>query len=284
MDIDTLFEQRINMQTPEELKQIVKDKYTQIAEQTKKANASSCCGATSSCCGDGMDYSIMADDYTGQEGYVPEADLALGCGIPTEHAGIRPGMTVLDLGSGAGNDVFIAAREVGPSGHVIGIDMTEQMIGKANTNKAKLGMEIVEFRLGEIEQLPVDDNSIDVVISNCVLNLVPDKAAAFAEMYRVLRPGGSFTVSDIVVQGDLPDHVRSVASLYAGCVSGAEQREEYLAHIEQAGFTSVAIPKERPLDIPQEILDSELADYPPEDRSLKGANLASITVRAFKPR
>lgn len=271
------------MQTPEELKKIVKDKYTQIAEQTKEANASSCCGATSSCCGDGMDYSIMADDYTGQEGYVPEADLALGCGIPTEHAGIRPGMTVLDLGSGAGNDVFIAAREVGPSGHVIGIDMTEQMIGKANTNKAKLGMENVEFRLGEIEQLPVADNSIDVVISNCVLNLVPDKAAAFAEIFRVLRPGGNFTVSDIVVEGDLPDALRSVAELYAGCVSGAERRNTYLDHIANAGFISVSIPKEKAIHMPTEILEEVLSSLPDAKETMKKARLVSVTVHAVKP-
>lgn len=271
------------MQTPEELKKIVKDKYTQIAEQTRGANASSCCGATTSCCGDDMTYTIMADDYTGLEGYVPEADLALGCGIPTEYAGIRPGMTVLDLGSGAGNDVFIAAREAGPTGRIIGIDMTGQMIEKANANKAKLGIENVEFRLGEIEQLPVDDNSIDVVISNCVLNLVPDKATAFSEIFRVLKPGGTFTVSDIVVDGDMPEALRSVAELYAGCVSGAERRQDYLAHITRAGFSETSIPIEKPIHIPDDVLRGVLTSFPEEERNLDAVRLVSVTVRAVKP-
>jgi SAM-dependent methyltransferase len=271
------------MPTPEELKNIIKDKYSIIAGQAKETNASSCCGATSSCCGDGMTYSIMADDYTGKEGYVADADLALGCGIPTDYAGIREGMTVLDLGSGAGNDVFIAAKDVGPSGRVIGVDMTEVMIAKANENKAKLGAENVEFRLGEIEQLPLDDASVDVVISNCVLNLVPDKAKAFAEMYRVLRPGGSFTVSDIVVDGDMPAELRGVAELYAGCVSGAERREEYLGHITECGFVDVATPKEKPIHIPDDVLQDVLAALPAEKRNLDGARLVSVTVRAVKP-
>jgi SAM-dependent methyltransferase len=271
------------MPTPEQLKQIVKDKYTEIAVQSKETNASSCCGATSSCCGDGMTYSIMADDYTGKEGYVAEADLALGCGIPTEYAGIQPGMTVLDLGSGAGNDVFIAAREVGSEGFVIGVDMTEVMIAKANENRDKLGASNVEFRLGEIEALPLDDASVDVVISNCVLNLVPDKARAFAEIYRVLRPGGSFTVSDIVVDGDMPVELRSVAELYAGCVSGAERREQYLGHITQSGFINVSTPKEKPIHIPNEVLQEVLAVMPEEKRNLEGARLVSVTVRGVKP-
>jgi len=272
------------MPTPEELKILVKDKYAQIAEQAKETNASSCCGATSACCGDGMTYSIMADDYTGKDGYVADADLALGCGIPTDYAGIQPGMTVLDLGSGAGNDVFIAAKEVGESGRVIGVDMTDVMIAKANENREKLGATNVEFRLGDIEALPLDADSVDVVISNCVLNLVPNKARAFAEMYRVLRPGGSFAVSDIVVDGVMPEELRSVAELYAGCVSGAEQREEYLAHITDSGFTDVSIPKEKPIHIPEEILHEVLSALPEDRRNLEGARLVSVTVRAVKPR
>lgn len=267
--------------TPDQLKQIVKEKYTIIADQTMDQNASSCCGATS-CCGEGT-YTIMSDDYAGREGYAPEADLGLGCGIPTDHAGIQPGMTVLDLGSGAGNDVFIAAREVGETGRVIGVDMTEAMIVKANENKAKLGVGHVDFRLGEIESMPVDDNSVDVVISNCVLNLVPDKAAAFAEIFRVLKPGGSFTVSDIIVDGEMPAHLRSVATMYAGCVSGAEKREEYLGHIRAAGFTELAIPKEKDIHIPDSVLQAELAELPAEQRSMGDARLVSVTVRAVKP-
>ncbi len=271
------------MITPEELKQIVKDKYTVIADQAKEANASSCCGATSVCCGDGMTYSIMADDYTGKHGYAEEADLALGCGIPTDYADIRPGMTVLDLGSGAGNDVFIAAKDAGPDGLVIGVDMTEAMIVKANENKSKLGAGNVDFRLGEIESLPIDDDSVDVIISNCVLNLVPEKEKAFAEMFRVLKSGGSFTVSDIVVDGDMPTHLRSVATMYAGCVSGAERRERYLGYIREAGFIDVSIPKEKPIRIPDDVIQSELAHLPEEQRSMGSAHLVSVTVRAVKP-
>ncbi len=271
------------MITPEELKQVVKDKYTIIADQAKEANASSCCGATSVCCGDTMTYSIMADDYSGKAGYAEEADLALGCGIPTDYAGIRPGMTVLDLGSGAGNDVFIAAKETGPEGRVIGVDMTEAMIAKANANKEKLGAANVDFRLGEIESMPVDDASVDVIISNCVLNLVPEKEKAFADMFRVLKPGGSFTVSDIVVDGDMPEHLRSVATMYAGCVSGAEQRERYLGYIREAGFTAVSIPKEKPIVIPDDVIQSELAHLPEEQRSMGSARLVSVTVHAVKP-
>ena len=189
----------------------------------------------------------------------------------------------LTVGSGAGNDVFISAREVGETGHVIGVDMTEAMVAKANENKAKLGVEHVDFRLGEIESLPVDNNSVDVVISNCVLNLVPDKAAAFAEIFRVLKPGGSFTVSDIIVDGAMPAHLRDVATMYAGCVSGAENREQYLGHIRAAGFTEVAIPKEKEIVISDSILQSELADLPAEQRSMGDARLVSVTVRAVKP-
>jgi SAM-dependent methyltransferase len=230
-----------------------------------------------------MTYSIMADDYSGKDGYAAEADLALGCGIPTDYAGIRPGMTVLDLGSGAGNDVFIAAKETGPDGLVIGVDMTQAMIAKANENKEKLGTANVDFRLGEIEAMPVDSDSVDVIISNCVLNLVPDKAKAFAEMYRVLKPGGSFAVSDIVVEGDMPEHLRSVATMYAGCVSGAVQREQYLGLIRQAGFIDVAVPKEKPIVIPEEVIQSELAEFPAELRTMGDARLISVTVRAVKP-
>lgn len=269
------------MPTQEQLKHIVRDKYTSIAVQSHDENASSCCGATA-CCGDGT-YTIMSDDYTGREGYVAEADLGLGCGIPTDHAGIRPGMTVLDLGSGAGNDVFIAAREVGAEGFVIGVDMTEAMIAKAEENKRKLGISHVDFRLGEIEALPVDSNSVDVVVSNCVLNLVPDKSAAFAEILRVLKPGGSFTVSDIVVEGEMPEALRSVATMYAGCVSGAERQERYLEIIRSTGFVDVTIPKRKDIVIPANILEQELAALPPEQRTMGDARLLSVTVRAFKP-
>ncbi len=270
------------MITPETLKQIVKEKYAEIAGQSREENASSCCGATSSCCGDSTTYTIMADDYKGMDGYVAEADLGLGCGIPTAFAGIQSGMTVLDLGSGAGNDAFIAAREVGSEGHVIGIDMTEAMIEKANFNKQKIGAANVEFRFGDIENMPVESDSVDVILSNCVLNLVPDKAAAFAEMFRVLKPGGSFSVSDIVVEGEMPEALKAVAELYAGCVSGAIPKSEYLELLRNAGFDSVDIPKEKEITIPESILLEVSAALPEEHRTLGGARLLSVTVRGTK--
>ncbi len=267
----------------EDLKSVVREKYAAIAEQSRERNASSCCGATSSCCGDGTTYTIMSDDYSGRAGYVEDADLGLGCGIPTDAARLRPGMTVLDLGSGAGNDAFIAARGVGDEGLVIGVDMTEAMIAKANENKDKVGARNVEFRLGEIEVLPVDSDSVDVILSNCVLNLVPDKRAAFAEMRRVLKSDGHFAVSDIVHDGDMPPALKSVAELYAGCVSGAIRKDEYLALIAEAGFTDVEICKEKTIDIPEEVLRDVAATLPEDARTLSATRLLSVTVRARKP-
>ena len=186
----------------ENLKEIVKEKYGSIADQSREQNASSCCGASCGC--DTLDASIMAEDYSKLKGYVPDADLGLGCGLPTEFALIKEGDTVVDLGSGAGNDAFVARSIAGANGKVIGIDMTEKMISKARTNAEKLGFNNVEFRLGDIEDMPLSDAIADVVVSNCVLNLVPDKVKAFAEVFRVLKPGGHFSVSDIVLEGDFP--------------------------------------------------------------------------------
>lgn len=264
---------------PEDLKLVVRDRYADIAKTAEAAT--SCCGPQSTCCG--TTYTIMSDDYTHMEGYVPEADLGLGCGLPTEHAGIAPGMTVLDLGSGAGNDVFIAAKLTGADGRVIGIDMTPEMIARAEANKAKLGAGNVEFRLGEIEHMPVDDASVDVVISNCVLNLVPDKRRAFAEMARVLRPGGHFCVSDIVLEGEIPAALKQVAELYAGCVSGAEQKTAYLGMIGEAGFAGVRIAKEKLIEIPVETLRDLTTDLAEHERSMNDARLLSITVIGTKP-
>ena len=193
---------------------------------------------------------VIGDAYAGVAGRLDEADLNLGCGVPTRHAALQPGETVLDLGSGAGNDVFIARHEVGPEGRVIGVDMTPDMIAKARANAAKLGFANVEFRLGEIEHLPVEAGSIDVIISNCVLNLLPDKAPAFAEMFRVLRPGGRFCVSDIVATGELPEGVRNAAGLYVGCIAGAMPEAEYLGLIDEAGFADVGSPRPSRLSCP----------------------------------
>ena len=230
------------MNNDNQIKELVKEKYSAIAGQQREQNLSSCCGATESCNGDL--YNIMSDDYSKLEGYNPDADLGLGCGLPTEFAQIKKGDTVIDLGSGAGNDVFIARRIVGENGNVIGIDFTEKMIERANENAIKLGYRNVEFRHGDIDNMPVFSNKADVVVSNCVLNLVPNKHKAFSEIYRVLKPGGRFSISDIVITGGaLPEKWKQVAELYAGCVAGAMQKQEYLDIIKEAGFESIMLQK-----------------------------------------
>lgn len=231
-----------------EITSAVRKKYGEIAR-----SASSCCGPT---CGCGTSTGIagqivMNDLYESIDPAIRStADLGLGCGTPLSYAAVQRGMTVLDLGSGAGIDAFIAAQEVGPSGKVIGVDMTPEMVSRSRINRAKLRMENTEFRLGEIEHLPVETGSIDRIISNCVINLVPDKRVAFAEMYRVLKAGGRFAVSDIVSVGTIPDAIRSDMSEWAGCVAGAIERDAYLALAREAGFAdvTVAVEKEYPLD------------------------------------
>ncbi|MBK8301396.1 MAG: arsenite methyltransferase [Chitinophagaceae bacterium] len=270
------------MNNDSQIKQLVKDKYSEIANQSKDVNAASCCGATSSCCGDDV-YNIMADDYSKLEGYNPDADLGLGCGLPTEFAKIKEGDTVIDLGSGAGNDAFVARKFVGEKGKVIGVDFTDAMIARARDNAEKLGLNNVEFRQGDIEDMPVTANKADVIVSNCVLNLVPNKHKVFSEVYRVLKPGGHFSISDIVLEGELPAKWKEVAELYAGCVSGAIQRKEYLGIIEEAGFTNITLQKDKTIVIPDDILANylsadEIAAYK------KGATrITSITVYAEKP-
>ncbi|MBK6641815.1 MAG: arsenite methyltransferase [Bacteroidetes bacterium] len=267
------------MQTTDQIKEMVKQKYTEIALQDKSTNASSCCGATGSC---GEVYTIMADEYKGLEGYNENADLGLGCGLPTQFAKIKAGDVVIDLGSGAGNDCFVARAETGPTGKVIGIDMTPAMIEKAQQNADKLNYNNVEFRLGDIERLPVAANMADVVVSNCVLNLVPDKRKAFLEIARVLKPGGHFSISDIVLTGTLPDKLRGAAEMYAGCVAGAIQKEEYLGLIKEFGFDNITLQKEKPIIIPDQIL----ADYLTQDEiaayKKSAVGIYSITVYAEK--
>jgi arsenite methyltransferase len=263
-----------------QLKQLVKEKYATIADQSKSMNESSCCGATGSCAT--IDYSLMTDDYTNIIGHVTDADLGLGCGLPTQFAQIEEGDTVIDLGSGAGNDAFVARALVGERGKVIGIDFTEKMVEKARANADKLKFNNVEFRLGDIENMPVAGNVADVVVSNCVLNLVPDKKQAFAETFRVLKKGGHFSVSDIVLVGTLPEGLRQSAEMYAGCVSGAIQKDEYLATIKSAGFTNVTIQKEKRISIPDKILKNYLSED--EMKQFKDGNVGieSITVYAEK--
>jgi len=266
--------------TADELKQLVKDKYAQIAEQSKDQNGASCCGATG--CST-IDYSIMADDYTQLKGYAADADLGLGCGLPTEFALMKEGDTVVDLGSGAGNDAFVARAVVGEKGRVIGIDFTDKMIEKARANAEKLGYSNVHFRQGDIEDMPLANEMADVVVSNCVLNLVPDKQRAFQEMFRVLKKGGHFSVSDIVLLGELPTGLQSSAEMYAGCVAGAIQKQDYLGMIKQAGFTNIRVQKEKRISIPDDILSEYLTGDLLAEYKEGSTGIFSITVYGEKP-
>lgn len=268
------------MKKPEDIKIIVRDKYAEIANQSKTVNEASCCG-TGSCTG--VDYTVFADDYSKLKGYNPDADLGLGCGLPTEFALIKEGDTVIDLGSGAGNDAFVARAIAGEKGKVIGIDFTREMIDKASDNADKLGFNNVDFRFGDIEKMPVTSNKADVIISNCVLNLVPDKVKAFKEIFRVLKPGGHFSVSDIVATGELPDSIKSGAELYAGCVSGAIRKDEYLGIIEDTGFINIKVQKEKIINIPDDIYGKFISAEELEKFRKSGVNLVSVTVYADKP-
>lgn len=266
--------------TTDELKEAVKAKYSQIGQQSAG-------DATSSCCGEGTSgeevYNIMNDDYSEIEGYNKEADLGLGCGLPTQFAKINEGDTVIDLGSGAGNDCFVARHETGPAGKVLGIDFAEPMIAKARMNAEKLGFNNVEFRHGDIENMPVSDNLADVIVSNCVLNLVPNKRNVFAEIFRVLKPGGHFSISDIVLVGNLPEALREDAEMYAGCVAGAIQKEDYLEYIREQGFENLTMQKEKPIVIPDDILGKYLSEQEIDDFNNGSTGIYSITVFAQKP-
>ena len=258
-------------------KQIVREKYAEIVTQK-----SGCCGP--SCCGPTEEIAtVFAEGYESLPGYVPEADLGLGCGLPTESARIQPGQAVLDLGSGAGNDVFIARQLTGAAGRVTGIDFTREMVDRANVNKARLGYENVEFVHGDIEEIPLPDAQFDVVISNCVLNLVPGKEKAYREIFRVLRPGGHFAISDVVVTGELPAGLQEAAEMYAGCVAGAMEREAYLEVIRSAGFTNLRIEKDKVIHLPDELLrryvsEEELQAFRRGDHQIR-----SLTIYAERP-
>ena len=271
----------------EEIKKIVRDGYSKVARQ-----GSSCCGPKKSCCG-GINTAKGISEkigYTEEEMQtVPEgANLGLGCGNPIALASLKKGETVLDLGSGAGFDCFLAANKVGPAGKVIGVDMTAEMVEKANGNARKGHYANVEFRFGEIESLPVEDNSVDVVISNCVINLVPDKSAAFKEAYRVLKPGGRLMVSDVVLLKPLPKSIQNSVEAYIGCLSGAMMKDDYLKVISKAGFKNVKILEENafPLDVmandptAKAILDTPRVSA--ED--IKSAENSVVSIKVFATR
>ena len=257
------------------IKDSVKSKYAEIAIE---ATSCGCCGTNSKV----IDYSIMKDDYTALEGYLKDADMGLGCGVPTEFAGIQKGDVVVDLGCGAGNDIFVALPHAGSEGKLIGIDFTVEMLEKANRNKMKLGVDNVEFKLGEIENLPLDANTADVIISNCVLNLVPNKEKAFSEIYRTLKNNGHFCVSDIVVKGNLPAKLKQSAEMYAGCVAGAIQQDDYLNIIEKTGFSDIEIKRTKVIELPDQILTDYL--NPEEIKAFREDQIGifSITVVGYK--
>jgi len=263
----------------EDLKYVVKDRYSQIATQSKLQNETSCCGVGGCCT---IDYAVFAESYEREKGYNADADLGLGCGIPTQFATIKEGDSVLDLGSGAGNDCFVARAIVGETGKVTGIDFTDAMLEKARKNVAKLGFSNVVFVKGDIEEMPLEDNQFDVIVSNCVLNLVPDKTKAFSEIYRVLKPSGHFCVSDVVIKGVLPEKLQKDAEMYAGCVSGAIDIDEYLGIIEKQGFKSIEIHKQKEIEIPLEILKEYLTDEEIQQFKNKEIGIFSITVSAGK--
>ena len=258
------------MESSEKIKEAVRDKYAAIASQTGQG-----CSA--------LEVSFVGDDYRQIQGYVADADLGLGCGIPTATAGMKAGDTVLDLGSGAGNDAFIARSIVGETGKVIGVDMTAEMIDRARKNAEKFGFINVEFRYGDIENLPVEDASVDVVISNCVINLVPDKRRVYAEIFRVLKPGGRFSISDIVIEGELEERFKQLADAYAGCVAGAMAKDEYMRVIETSGFVRVALPKQKLIDVPDEMLARVMNAADVQAYRAASGRIYSVTVYGEKP-
>jgi len=268
------------METHDDVKELVRQKYSEIALQDKTQNQSSCCG--SGCCSTDA-YNIMADDYTQLEGYNPDADLGLGCGLPTQFAKIKKGDVVIDLGSGAGNDAFIARHETGEMGKVIGIDFTPAMIERARQNAEARGFNNVEFRQGDIEHMPVAANTANVIVSNCVLNLVPNKDGVIKEIYRVLKPGGHFSISDIVLEGELPAQIRQAAEMYAGCITGAIQKKAYLELIEANGFKNITVQKDKSIIVPDDILKQYLSEEQLRAFKQSGTGIRSITVYAEKP-
>lgn len=268
-------------QSDQDLRDIVRNRYAKIAASSKDQG---CC--STDCCtdeaGEITEYSMIGDAYDSVDGYVADADMGLGCGLPVEHAGLKPSHIVVDLGAGAGLDAFVARREVGETGQVIGVDMTPEMITKARKNAAAQNYANVEFRLGEIENIPVENDSVDVVISNCVLNLVPDKSRAFREIHRILKPGGHFCISDIVSSQALPDWTMKVAELYVGCVAGAIPKADYLNLIVASGFTQIIVKTERRIHIPQDILDQYADKEQIIDAKARDLHVLSVTITGRK--
>jgi arsenite methyltransferase len=266
------------------VKEIVRERYGEFARNPQKGSAS-CCGSTGGCCGTAAHDPITADLYAQVDAESVPAEallLSLGCGNPTALAQLNPGETVLDLGSGGGIDVLLSAKRVGPTGKVYGLDMTDEMLAAAQENKRRAGAENVEFLKGEIEDIPLPDVSVDVIISNCVINLSADKPRVLAEAFRVLKPGGRFAVSDIVVRGDVPAQIRRNVELWIGCVAGALEENEYRSLLGNAGFTEVDIEPTRVYTAEDAAAFAESANLELDPRELDG-RFASAFIRARKP-
>ena len=274
----------------QKLKDLVRKKYSEIAEKSDRGDVPDCCGPAG-CCEtatgnqtvSGTCFDIMAESYEGLAGHLPDADLSLGCGLPVDFADLKPGQSVLDLGSGAGNDIFIARSIVGDKGRLTGLDFSEAMTRKAGANAEKMGYDNIYFITGDIEDMPLETGGFDVVLSNCVLNLVPDKKSAFSEIFRVLKSGGLFSISDIVLEGSIPESIQEAAEAYVGCVSGAMQKEEYLEIVRAGGFPDVTIRKEREIVIPQEWFVQLLGEQQTTTLDTLSFRVLSITLNGKKP-
>ena len=265
-----------------DLKELVKQRYNDLA-LVSDAKSKCCCNPYAPELPSKKVYTIMSEDYTKLKGYEPDADLGVGCGLPTEYARIKKGDTVVDLGSGAGNDCFIARAETGETGKVIGIDFAPQMLEKAIKNAKKRGYTNVEFLEGDIENMPLSDKIADVVVSNCVLNLLPQKDKIFKEIYRVLKVGGHFCISDVVLNGHFPKEFTDNASMYAGCIASAIQREDYLSEIEKANFTEIKVEQTKTITIPDEVLRENLDKATIEKYKTGNVGIYSITVTGKRP-
>lgn len=269
------------MENNQNLKELVKQRYSELALNADEPKGC-CCGRNPASPSKKV-FTIMSEDYTNLKGYEPDADLGVGCGLPTQYADINKGDTVVDLGSGAGNDCFIARAEVGESGRVIGIDFSPEMILKARKNALKRGYTNVEFLEGDIEEMPLHDNTADVIVSNCVLNLLPQKNMIFKEIYRVLKPGGHFCISDVVLNGIFPKEFTDNAAMYAGCIASAIQREDYLKEIEKADFMDIRVERTKTVLIPDEVLYEHLDEDTIRKYKSGNVGIYSITVTGWKP-
>jgi len=262
-----------------DLKELVKQRYNEVALLSTAEAAKCCCNPAAP---SKKVFTIMSEDYSKLKGYEPDADLGVGCGLPTQYAGIKEGDTVVDLGSGAGNDCFIAREEVGDTGKVIGIDFAPNMLEKARKNAEKRGFKNIEFIEGDIENMPLPDSTIDVVVSNCVLNLLPRKDKIFREIYRVLKPGAHFCVSDVVLNGEFPKEFTDNAAMYAGCIASAIQREDYLGEIEKAGFKDIKVERTKTVIIPDDVLNEHLNEATIRKYKTGNVGIYSITVTGKK--